>query len=208
MIWFYKSLLGQRGTIEIDINYMYRETLWPIKYREPNIMGYSDWKGPVLDIHEIAAGKLAALFERSASRDLYDAHHFLTALDLNQAKLRLAFVVYIAMTEIDLNKLTIESVSYDLVDLKNRLFPVLQQTNLPRARPKLQAWISNLLTELKEKLTILLPLRSNETEFIEQIRDSNQILPELLTNNTDLAKKISVQPALLWAGKRALSKSE
>ena len=32
---------------------------------------------PVLDIHELAAGKLAALLARRASRDLFDAHHLL-----------------------------------------------------------------------------------------------------------------------------------
>lgn len=30
MIWFYRSLLGQRGALEIDINFMYRHLyfLW------------------------------------------------------------------------------------------------------------------------------------------------------------------------------------
>lgn len=30
MVWRYQSTLGQKGTLEIDINYMYRKQLWKI----------------------------------------------------------------------------------------------------------------------------------------------------------------------------------
>ena len=38
MVWYYNSLLGQRGALEIDINYMYRLPLWPITYRMSDIV--------------------------------------------------------------------------------------------------------------------------------------------------------------------------
>lgn len=31
MVWRYQSVLGQKGNLEIDLNYMYRQPLWPIK---------------------------------------------------------------------------------------------------------------------------------------------------------------------------------
>jgi predicted nucleotidyltransferase component of viral defense system len=77
MVWFYNSLLGQRGSLEIDVNFMYREPLFPPVLKAVNIPGYSDWRAPVLDIHELAAGKLSALFDRRVSRDLFDAHYLL-----------------------------------------------------------------------------------------------------------------------------------
>jgi predicted nucleotidyltransferase component of viral defense system len=82
MVWFYPSLLGQRGSLEIDINFMYRQPLFPIGLKSPNIEAYKSLSGPVLDIHELAAGKLSALFDRSASRDWFDAHYLLTQIPI------------------------------------------------------------------------------------------------------------------------------
>jgi len=44
----------------------------------------------LLDLHELAAGKLAALLSRNASRDVFDAVELLRREDLDRAKLRLA----------------------------------------------------------------------------------------------------------------------
>ncbi len=48
----------------------------------------------VVDRHELAAGKLAALCSRNASRDIFDARELLRRDDIDRGKLRLAFVVY------------------------------------------------------------------------------------------------------------------
>ena len=55
----------------------------------------------VLDVHELAAGKLAALLARQKARDLFDSNLVfgLDGLDLSQ--LRTAFVVYGAMNRRD-----------------------------------------------------------------------------------------------------------
>lgn len=74
MVWRYSSVLSQKGNLEIDLNYMYRQPLWPIKLLTPKISIEKVIQVPVLDIHELAAGKLSALFSRTASRDLFDAH--------------------------------------------------------------------------------------------------------------------------------------
>ena len=49
---------------------------------------------PVLELHELVAGKLAALFSRSASRDLFDTRALLRDARLDWERLRLGFVVY------------------------------------------------------------------------------------------------------------------
>lgn len=201
-VWYYNSILGQRGTLEIDINYMYRQPLWPINHRKPNVVDYSNWQAPVLDIHELAAGKLTALFDRRVSRDLFDAHYLLGQTQLDTEKLRLTFTVYVAMTEISLSELKAETIRYDLTDMKNRLAPVMHQREFPRTRPALQSWAKKLLDELRERLDIILPFKAHEIEFINQIRHANKIQPELLTDNVGLIEKIQVQPALLWAMKR------
>lgn len=204
MVWYYNSLLGQRGTLEIDINFMYRQPLWPITLRQANIHEDQDSKVPVLDIHELTAGKLCALFDRHVSRDLFDAHHLLKNIDFDWQKLRLSFVIYLAMTDIDLSKLTPEIIEYDLIDLRNRLLPVLHQQALPRKFPELKNWVENLTHELKQKLTILLPLAENEQSFIETIRLTGKINPDIITSDIILGEKIKSHPALLWKAKQVL----
>ena len=53
MVWRYPSVLGQKGNLEIDLNYMYRQPLWPIKLFTPKIPFEKIIHVPVLDIHEL-----------------------------------------------------------------------------------------------------------------------------------------------------------
>ena len=165
MIWRYPSVFGQKGNLEIDLNYMYRQPLWPIKFLTPKISFEKTIHVPVLDIHELAAGKLSALFSRSASRDLFDAHYLLTKCDIDAKKLRMAFVTYLAMTEIELSNLTPQYIEYNTLDIRNRLFPVLRQMELPHGQIDLEKWAAKILNELREALSVLLPLNEGEIDL-------------------------------------------
>lgn len=156
----------------------------------------------MLDIHELAAGKLSALFSRSVSRDLFDAHYLMSKMDLDTKTLREAFVIYLPMTQIDLTTLTIDSIEYDLRDLKNRLLPVMHQQSLTRTLPRLKTWAATMVSELKQALSSILPLKENEVAFLQDIRTKGKISPELITNDKILAEKIASHPAVLWAMKR------
>ena len=57
---------------------MYRRPLWPCSQQKPRLHFGEEFAVPVLDIHELAAGKLSAFFTRNASRDLFDAYYLLT----------------------------------------------------------------------------------------------------------------------------------
>lgn len=89
----YAAASGQGGNIEVDVNFMLRTPLWPVRLLDSRpIASFQATRVPVLDLHEVAAGKLAALLARNASRDVFDAHALLARRDLDRAKLRLAFV--------------------------------------------------------------------------------------------------------------------
>ena len=67
-IYRYGSALGGAGTIEIDINYLYRDPLYGVDRMPSAAIGsYRATNVPVLDIHEIVAGKLVALVTRRAA---------------------------------------------------------------------------------------------------------------------------------------------
>ena len=64
-IYRYASALGGAGTIEIDINYLYRGPLYGVDRMSSAAIGsYQATNVPVLDIHEIVAGKMVALVTR------------------------------------------------------------------------------------------------------------------------------------------------
>ncbi|WP_367607008.1 nucleotidyl transferase AbiEii/AbiGii toxin family protein [Legionella sp. W05-934-2] len=199
MVWFYPSLLGQRGSLEIDINFMYREPLFPVEWKSPNINEYKNINGPVLDIHELAAGKLSALFDRSASRDWFDAHYLLTQMSLDRQKLKLAFVTYLAMTQIDLSHMVPEKIDFDLTDLRNRLIPVMHQLSVSRNSRELKEWATARINELREQLSKILPLESHEQLFIQNIRNEGLISPELITSDKEMAQRIINHPGVNWA---------
>ena len=202
MIWFYPSLLGQRGSLEIDINFMYRQPLFPAGLKSPNFEAYKSLSGPVLDIHELAAGKLSALFDRSASRDWFDAHYLLTQSPIDKNKLKLAFVTYLAMTKIDLSKLVPEQIDFDLTDLRNRLVPVMHQLSVSRNTRELKEWATARISELRQELSSILPLGEHELLFINKIRNEGIIAPELITNDLEISQRIMNHPAINWAMKQ------
>jgi predicted nucleotidyltransferase component of viral defense system len=90
----YQSAAGQGGNLEVDLNFMFRIPLWPVTIADSHPVG--TWQAtqiPIIDIHELAAGKLAALLARRQARDLFDSHGILRMENLDQNRLRTAFVV-------------------------------------------------------------------------------------------------------------------
>lgn len=82
MVLSYTSVSGTKGRLEVDLNYMFRVPLW-----EPEWRFSTNWpkqtQMSILNIHELAAGKLHALLGREASRDLFDSHRLLMQWPLN-----------------------------------------------------------------------------------------------------------------------------
>ncbi len=48
LVWRYASLMGQKGNLEIDLNYMYRQPLLKPMLMTPVLPGFSELKFPVL----------------------------------------------------------------------------------------------------------------------------------------------------------------
>lgn len=192
----YASALGSGGRLEIDVNFLLRVPLWAPSVMDSRPVGSFEVAAvPVLDLHELAAGKLAALFARRASRDLFDVHHLLTRLPLDRARLRLAFVVYGAMNRKDWRSVSVEDISFEARDLRQRLVPVLRRGSLP---DDMDAWARRLVEECRASLSAVLPLAPSEREFLDRLLDSGEIVPELLTSDPELARRIASQPGLLW----------
>lgn len=194
----YTSAVTPTGVLQLDMNYMYRVPLFAITPMDSRPVGsYSGVGVPVMDIHEISAGKLAALLSRHAGRDLYDAHRLLSSGLLDRDKLRLAFVVYGAINREDWRKVSADSVGFDARELEDQLIPVLSREALAEIGDR-HAWAERLVDECRERLSVVLPLCEAEMEFLDRLLDAGEIKPELLTDNANLQEAISKHPGLLW----------
>jgi len=203
MVWRYVSALGNQGNIEVDLNFMYRIPLLPVEHKTSvKVAGQQIVNLQLLDIHELAAGKLSALLSRQASRDIFDAHQLLTKSELDKNKLRLTLVIYLAMTDINLNKLKKDFLDCDMIDIRNRLLPLMRQTDIPRAMPELKKWTNKLISELQTELHTILPSNTEESNFINLIRTKGEIKPGLITTDPELAEIILIHPAIKWAAQR------
>ncbi|NOQ67630.1 MAG: nucleotidyl transferase AbiEii/AbiGii toxin family protein [Desulfobacterales bacterium] len=193
----YESGLDQGGNLEVDLNFMFREPLWPaVKMDSRPIGSYQIKAVPVLDINELAAGKLAALLSRQASRDLFDVHRLLNQSELDKEKLRLAFVVYGAMNRKDWRTVSQEDVNFDTRELESQLIPVL--TEALTEDINIQDWTETLVKECRQALSALLPLNENEIEFLTKINEQGEIEPDLLTTDSGMQEIIIRHPQLNW----------
>src|SRR3546814_9259717 len=87
----YSSALGGNATLELDVNYMARQPLFGAARMES--VPLSDMRASdvlVLDLHEIVAGKLVALIDRHAARDLFDARRILSIDGLDWRRIKAA----------------------------------------------------------------------------------------------------------------------
>ena len=78
---------GSSDKLEVDVNFMLRLPLWPVITLDSQTLGPAVAKEiVVVDRHELAAGKLAALYSRNASRDIFDARELLRRDDIDRGK--------------------------------------------------------------------------------------------------------------------------
>ncbi len=194
----YTTVAGRPGTLELDMNYMLRTPLWPHAVIDSRPVG-SFWVTgvPVLDAHELAAGKLAALLSRNASRDLFDVRELLSQDDLDPARLRLGFVVYGGISRRDWREVSLDDVTADPGEVDRLLIPMLRGDVAP-ARDRVEEWSAQLLAECRELLSVVLPLEPSERDFLDRLNDRGEIVPELLTDEPALQDRIRTHPGLLW----------
>jgi len=193
----YQSFTGQSGNLEVDLNFMFRQPLWDIQLADSHSLGDFQAKSiPVLDLHELAAGKLAALLARGQARDLFDCHRVFNMDDLERDRLRIAFVVYGGMNRKDWRTVSIEDVDFDPAELTNLLIPTLDSRAIQEQSPA--EFGVRLVRECREGLGVVLPFNDAEREFLDLLLDKGEIDSTILTSDETLQKRIQQQPLLEW----------
>jgi len=192
---------GGDANLEVDLNFLLRVPMWPVESRDSVPVGsFSAARIPVLERHELAAGKLAALLSRRASRDLFDSHILLTRMPgepLDRERLRLAFVVYGGLNRKDWRTVSSSDIDFTQEELQDQLVPVLSTVDA-RGVARDPEWASRLVEETRAALSIVLPLSGGEMEFLTRLLDDGEIAPDILTNDSEMQERIRANPGLQW----------
>jgi hypothetical protein len=118
-----------------------------------------------------------------------------TALDVK--KLRIAFVVYGGINRRDWRRVSLETVKADPARVERELVPLLRARVAP-AQDRVVEWTERLVEECRNLLSALLPLRVEETKFLDRLNERAGIAAEILTGDARLQAAIRSHPGLLW----------
>ena len=194
----YITVSGRTGTLELDVNFMFRTPLWPPAKGDSYPIGsYRATQVPLLDVHELAAGKMAALLARSAGRDLFDVREIFTRKDLDVTKLRLGFVVYGGINRKDWRGVSVDDIQADPREIDRTLLSLLRADLVP-PKEQIARWTRLLVDDCRGHVSAVLPLAPNEREFIGRLNEKGDIVPELLTSDEVVQATIREHPGLRW----------
>lgn len=193
----YWNALGVQDRIEVDLSYLFRIPL----ARPERLTGWTPdpdvpCRGFILGRNEVMAGKLFALLDRAAARDLYDAADFAQAPPEDPATFRRLFIALSgvlprALTAYDLRHLRV----YSQADLDRELVPFLRDGE--RVTPRA------LEARASEVLTPLLTLSDAEREYVERLQ-WGEFRPETVVgHDQELLDRLLRHPALQWKAENA-----
>lgn len=194
----YLNFREQPSTLEVDLNFMFRQPLWDIRRLDSYPLGKFQALGiPVIDLHELVAGKLSALLSRDKGRDLFDCVGIFDMEILERDRLRTAFVVYGGMSRKDWRTVSVKDVNFDLEELEKLLTPALTSRTIEE-KNSLKEYGEELAKRCREGLSLVLPFTDSEREFLDLLLEEGEIDSTVLTPNKTLQKRIQDQPLLKW----------
>ena len=194
----YASALGGNATLEIDINYMARQPLFGMARMESLPLGGMRAEDIlILDLHEIIAGKLVALIDRHAARDLFDARRVLSVDGLDWDRIKAAVLAMGASGRRDWRTMSIDAIEGDPREFRQKLAICLPRDRLP-ARGEVDAWIEETVALCRERLAFLFDLTVNERAFLDGVLDRGEIDVDLLDIAPEIRARIETMPMLAW----------
>ncbi len=199
MVLIYPSVDGNKGRLEIDFNYVFRVPLWMPEQRF-SLEWPKRTQTTVLDIHELAAGKLHALLGREASRDLFDSYQLFTQWNLNREKLRQAFTVYAGMEREHWKSITVDKVTFIIKEIRDQLIPVLHKDQISSfSTQDIKTWATHLAEKTRKALLdTVLPFNENEVAFLDCLEHYKEIRPEFISTDPEFCQRIADHPLLKW----------
>lgn len=194
----YGSALGGGASIEVDLNYMARGPLFGVQTMSSTpLSGVSATGISVLDLHEVVAGKLVALLDRTAARDLFDARRILETQTLDWSLVRVGVLAWGAAGRRDWREASLDDIGSDPRELKQKLAICLPR-DFFEAAGGVDRWIADSVALCRAGLAPLFERTAGEAAFLDRLLDAGEIDPAGLAVPDDVKARIAAMPMLVW----------
>ena len=193
------SSLGGSQNLEVDVSYAARVPLLDKVRLTTRFPPDGPVDVPTLSLPELAAGKFAALVQRSVARDAYDAVNLLDLMPglVDNTEFRLAFVSTLAGGRHDPRDLARRNLVPDVSAVRQQLLPMLRQGGEGPALDvgEMHARLSSGLEGVMERL---LSWSDDERRFFARLHDEGVVEAELLSADPEMQARVRSQPMLQW----------
>ena len=195
----FPSLLAGEQNLELDISFVARVPLFGLVERGAVLPGFESEIVTTYTLTELAAGKFAALLSRTVARDRYDAVRIVQQdpAILERPEFRVTFTCFAAAAREDAREWDGRLRPLDLQEVRNQLVPVLRGAHEPLAGDArgLAVHLSHELAGVPERLVAW---SAGERAFMDALTDRGELMPQVLTSDPVLRKRIAAQPMLRW----------
>ena len=188
----YTNSAGNPDVIRAEVNFLLRVSLYGEEVRQAVTID-EDLRvhSRILTLEELFAGKLKALLERRAPRDLYDTYQLLTAgIPFDDSRLRVATLLLLATIPEDVRTYTADRL--DVItsrEIREDLWPALRRN----VRIQQEA----LVAVVRPIVASLLRWTPEERELFENVM-GGKYRPELRCQDPLTAARIREHPAIRW----------
>ena len=194
----FASALGGTATLELDMNFMARQPLFGAARMESRPLGEIRASNVlVLDIHEIVAGKLVALVDRHAARDLFDARRILSIDGLDWSRVKAAVLAIGSCSRRDWRSMSVDAINVDPREVAQKLTICLPSGRFS-VKGTVAAWIEETVAICRERFAFLFDYTANEREFLDGILSRGEINANLLDVAPEIRERIGNMPMLAW----------
>ena len=194
LVYSYTNAAGNPDNIKIEINYILRNHVLPVIETTTQTGGaLPDFPVRTLSPVEIFAGKIVALSDRAAARDLYDLYNMIhfelfEKSDLNM--LRKCVVFYLAIVgdathELNFSKLDTMSARV----IKTDLYPMIRNTerfDFVSAKDRVSRFLIELFAQ-----------SDKDVQFLQRFLDG-YYEPQLLVEDNSIISRVENHPMAIW----------
>lgn len=191
----YRSAMGHEDRIEVDLNFLFRlpladtasRALWqPGELDRPKVRSVGD--------AELLVGKLLALLDRGAARDVWDVANLPQRLVdvLESNEFRVYFIALVAILNHPPSSYTRDRLER-LVDersIVDHLTPLLGPISPPN--------LDDLVKRAWAVLDPLLSLQPHEEAYLNAINNGELRLELILPEDAEMASRLALHPAIMW----------
>jgi len=187
------SAFGGTFALELDINYMYRVPLGAVQYKSPAVLD-EDYRVPfpIVSMEELYAGKILALLDRGAARDLYDVFRAVTERLISSDSLLKPLILFLGIAQRSDWREVTSRAPYEISDtqVEAELIPMLRQEESFHLK-KAQEIVAPFLQDLLDY--------SPAAEMcIQQFLDQGELKPEGVIKDPDMIADLKKHPAIRW----------